>query len=79
MGIEKRPMMSELFTADDLAVMERVRAAFDPDRRLNPGKILPGGTGCGEGAEAAKRRGSFEALRGFASSAASGNAEGPWI
>lgn len=47
-GIEKRPMMTELFGADDLAVMERVRAAFDPGRRLNPGKILPGGSGCGE-------------------------------
>jgi FAD/FMN-containing dehydrogenase len=74
-GIEKRPMMAELFAADDLAVMERVRAAFDPDRRLNPGKILPGGAGCGEGA-AAMKRGSFEAMRGFAANA---NAEGPWI
>jgi glycolate oxidase len=75
-GIEKRPMMSELFAGDDLAVMERVRAAFDPDRRLNPGKILPGGAGCGEGAEALKKHGSFEAMRGFAANA---NAEGPWI
>jgi glycolate oxidase len=70
-GIEKRPMMAELFAADDLAVMERVRAAFDPDRRLNPGKILPGGSGCGEA-----HKGSFEARRGFAARA---DAEGPWI
>jgi glycolate oxidase len=70
-GIEKRPMMAELFTADDLATMERVRAAFDPDLRLNPGKILPGGAGCGE-----SKQHSFEALRGFA---ASSTAEGPWI
>jgi glycolate oxidase len=75
-GIEKRAMMSELFADDDLAVMDRVRGAFDPDRRLNPGKILPGGAGCGEGAEAMKKRGSFEAMRGFAANA---NAEGPWI
>jgi len=47
-GIEKRPMMSELFAPGDLAVMERVRAAFDPARHLNPGKVLPGGSGCGE-------------------------------
>jgi FAD/FMN-containing dehydrogenase len=79
-GIEKRPMMSELFTEDDLAVMERVRGAFDPERRLNPGKILPGGAGCGEGgSQALKQRGSFEAMRGFAASAASGNTDGPWI
>ncbi len=70
-GIEKRPMMAELFAADDLAVMERVRAAFDPDRRLNPGKILPGSSGCGE----AKLH-SFEAMRGYAANA---SAEGPWI
>ena len=70
-GIEKRPMMAELFTEDDLGTMERVRAAFDPDRRLNPGKILPGGAGCGE----AKQH-SFEAMRGYAANA---NAEGPWI
>ena len=41
-GIEKRPMMRELFAPEDLAVMERLRGAFDPERRLNPGKILPG-------------------------------------
>ena len=41
-GIEKRPMMRELFAPADLAVMERVRRAFDPGGLLNPGKILPG-------------------------------------
>jgi glycolate oxidase len=70
-GIEKRPMMTELFAADDLAVMERVRAAFDPDRRLNPGKVLPGGSGCGEAHAHA-----FSTLRGYAARA---DAEGPWI
>src|SRR5207249_12268342 len=41
-GIEERPVMCEPFAPDDLAGMERVRHAFDPDRRLNPGKIIPG-------------------------------------
>jgi glycolate oxidase len=41
-GIEKRPMMRELFAPEDLAVMERMRSAFDPEHRFNPGKILPG-------------------------------------
>ncbi|HYM81877.1 MAG TPA: FAD-linked oxidase C-terminal domain-containing protein [Candidatus Limnocylindria bacterium] len=41
-GIEKRPMMRELFAPDDLAIMARLRRAFDPDELLNPGKILPG-------------------------------------
>jgi glycolate oxidase len=40
-GIEKRRMMREMYSPEDLAMMERVRAAFDPDRRLNPGKVLP--------------------------------------
>jgi glycolate oxidase len=44
-GIEKRPMMSELFAPADLAVMERLRSAFDPGGLLNPGKILPGDGG----------------------------------
>jgi glycolate oxidase len=44
-GIEKRPMMPELFAPEDLATMERARAAFDPGRMLNPGKILPGHAG----------------------------------
>lgn len=47
-GIEKRTMMREQFEAADLDAMTRVRDAFDPDRRLNPCKILPGGSGCGE-------------------------------
>ena len=47
-GIEKRPMMRELFGESDLAIMERVRDAWDPARRMNPGKVLPLGGGCGE-------------------------------
>jgi len=41
-GIEKRPMMRELFAKEDLAAMACLRTAFDPDGLLNPGKILPG-------------------------------------
>jgi glycolate oxidase len=79
-GIEKRPMMSELFAETDLAVMERLRSAFDPERRLNPGKILPGGGGCGEGAaagERAARAGVPAQLGGMRPGDGSG--EGPWI
>jgi len=66
-GIEKRPMMRELFALQDLAVMERVRAAFDPEHGLNPGKILPGD---GDGAHAPAQMG------GMHPTAA---AEGSWI
>jgi glycolate oxidase len=40
--------MPLMFTPEDLALMGRVRAAFNPDGRLNPGKVLPMGKACGE-------------------------------
>jgi glycolate oxidase len=40
--------MPKMFTATDLEVMQRVRAAFDPDRLCNPGKIFPTPRLCGE-------------------------------
>ncbi|MGH7162838.1 MAG: FAD-binding oxidoreductase, partial [Planctomycetota bacterium] len=47
-GVEKRDFMPLLFDAPSLRAMERVRAAFDPDRILNPGKVLPGPKVCAE-------------------------------
>jgi glycolate oxidase len=44
-GLEKRSLMRELFAPEDLAWMERLRRAFDPAGRLNPGKILPDAEG----------------------------------
>ena len=67
-GIEKRSMMRELFAPDDLAAMERVRHAFDPDRRLNPGKIIPG-----DGEPAARGPAQLGGMR------AREGAEAPWI
>jgi len=52
-GVEKRDLMPLLFDAPSLDAMERVRAAFDPRRVLNPGKGLPGPKVC---AEAVSRR-----------------------
>ena len=40
-GLEKSEMMGRLFTPTDLEVMSCVREALDPDRRMNPGKLLP--------------------------------------
>jgi glycolate oxidase subunit GlcD len=40
-GIEKIAGMEWLFTPEDLAAMCRARDAFDPQRRMNPGKMLP--------------------------------------
>jgi glycolate oxidase len=40
-GVEKIALMDRLFAPSDLEAMRRVRTAFDPKRRLNPGKLIP--------------------------------------
>lgn len=40
-GIEKRDLMPEMFTEDDLNQQARVKCAFDPTQILNPGKMFP--------------------------------------
>lgn len=47
-GLEKREFMSLQFSDDDLDAMARVRAAFNPDDLLNPGKLLPTPRACVE-------------------------------
>jgi glycolate oxidase len=47
-GADKAAQMPRMFTADDLALMARVRGAFDPLGICNPGKVLPTPRLCGE-------------------------------
>jgi glycolate oxidase len=47
-GADKAQYMPRMFTDDDLDVMQRVRAAFDPRNLCNPGKIFPTPRLCGE-------------------------------
>jgi glycolate oxidase len=47
-GVEKRDYMPLVFDHDDLQAQACVRLAFDPDGRMNPHKVLPTGTRCGE-------------------------------
>ncbi len=47
-GIEKQPFMEDMFGSDDLDHQERLRRAFDPFCRVNPGKILPQGHSCAD-------------------------------
>ena len=47
-GADKAAYMPQMFTADDLALMQRVRAAFDPHALCNPGKVFPTPRLCGE-------------------------------
>ena len=40
-GFAKRPYLSIELSPDQIALMKRVKAAFDPAGILNPGKIFP--------------------------------------
>jgi glycolate oxidase len=40
-GIEKRDLMGEMFSEDDLKQQQRLKCAFDPGHLLNPGKVFP--------------------------------------
>ncbi len=47
-GTDKACSMPKMFSEGELAVMARVRAAFDPDGIANPGKVFPTPRLCGE-------------------------------
>jgi glycolate oxidase len=47
-GLEKRDMISRMFTKEDISHMVRLRDGLNPAGMLNPGKIFPDGGGCGE-------------------------------
>ncbi len=69
-GLEKRDFMPLVFGAEDLAAQACVRAAFDPEGRMNPHKVLPEGARCGD----------FAMARGAdAAEAAAHLPEGAWI
>ena len=40
-GVEKRDLMPEYFSEQDLQQQQRVKCAFDPEGKLNPGKMFP--------------------------------------
>jgi glycolate oxidase len=40
-GVEKRDLMPTMFSEIDLQQQQRVKCAFDPNHRLNPGKVFP--------------------------------------
>ncbi len=47
-GLEKQKYMLDMFAPVDLDHQERVRRAFDPDCRANPGKVIPAGHSCAD-------------------------------
>ena len=42
-GMEKRDYLPDMFSAEEIDCMQRIRAAFDPLGIANPGKMFPGG------------------------------------
>ena len=40
-GVEKRDFLPDMFSAEEIACLKRVRAAFDPLGIANPGKMFP--------------------------------------
>jgi len=47
-GREKRDFMPLMFTEDDLLAMQKVKAVWNPEGLLNPGKIFPTAKSCVE-------------------------------
>jgi glycolate oxidase len=47
-GADKAVYMGEMFSEGDLETMSLVRCAFDPETRLNPGKVFPTPRLCGD-------------------------------
>ena len=47
-GVDKKRYMPQMFGEDDLAAFQKLRCAFDPDQRANPGKVMPTPRLCGE-------------------------------
>jgi glycolate oxidase len=57
-GMEKIDLMPALFTPESLEMMGCIKRMFDPECRLNPGKMLPTGKGCLEIRQPPLREGS---------------------
>ena len=47
-GLDKLKAMTKMFGPDDLATMQLLRRAFDPEGLCNPGKLVPAPRLCGE-------------------------------
>ena len=47
-GMEKNELMAIQFSEATLETIRAIKLLFDPDGRLNPGKVLPTGKGCME-------------------------------
>ena len=58
-GIEKRTMMSHLYSPEDLDAMLKIRSVFNPKNLCNPGKIFPSSGACASGVSGKVQKGSW--------------------
>jgi glycolate oxidase len=56
-GVEKLGSMCVQFSPEELELMRAVKAAFDPEGLLNPGKVIPTLVRCAEGGKMHVRKG----------------------
>ena len=54
-GVEKIDFMPKLFTPEDLAMMLRLRAAFNEENRCSPNKLFPTAGACIEQSKVGRR------------------------
>jgi glycolate oxidase len=54
-GVEKIDFMPKLFSPEDLGMMLRLRAAFNPDNRCSPAKLFPTAGACIEQSKVGRR------------------------
>ena len=54
-GVEKIDFMPKLFSPEDLAMMVRLRSAFNPENRCSPHKMLPTAGACIEASRPGRR------------------------
>src|SRR5205814_1123119 len=54
-GVEKINFMPKLFSPEDLGMMLRLRAAFNPENRCSPAKLFPTAGACIEPSKAGRR------------------------
>jgi len=47
-GVDKKRYMPKMFSEADLSAFQKLRCAFDPNGRTNPGKVMPTPRLCGE-------------------------------
>ena len=61
-GADKRCYLDRMYGPADLALMQRVRSAFDPLTLANPGKLFPTPQTCGESLVRGRQLGVSDAL-----------------